>query len=183
MGIWLITGEPGAGKSTAISKILLQIRSHGYTVGGMLTREVRNRGEREGFLITDISTEETMNLASSVIPISGPRVGKYRVDLKSLSTLGVRALHHAKEKSDTVVCDEIGPMELLSPEFRKCVSDCVLNTPNKPSICTVHKRLADPLIDELRNSERTKIYEVTFENREKLPGEIAGEVLSSLEQS
>ena len=121
MGIWIITGEPGAGKSTAVSRILFLIRSQGFTVGGILTREVRSHGEREGFSLVDVSSEETMNLASSVIPISGPRIGKYHVDLKSLSSLGVRALRNAKEKSDVIVCDEVGPMELLSPEFRSCI--------------------------------------------------------------
>ena len=182
MGIWIVTGEPGAGKSTAVSRILFRIRSQGFTAGGILTREIRNHGEREGFSLIDVSTEETVNLASSVRPMSGPRIGKYHIDLKSLSSLGVRALQHAKEESDIIVCDEVGPMELLSPEFRRAISHCVLGTGNKPSICAIHKRLADPLIDELRNSERAKSYEITFENRDQLPDEIADEVIFSLKQ-
>ena len=178
--IWLITGEPGVGKSTAISRIIFRLRSQGFTVGGIITREIRSHGEREGFAVTDVSSEETADLASSVKPISGPRIGKYRVDLKSLSSLGVKALKHAKEKSDAIVCDEVGPMELLSPEFRKAISEYILHATDKPSICTIHKRLVDPLIDELRNSKRATILEITYENREELPDEVADDIILAL---
>jgi nucleoside-triphosphatase len=176
--IWLITGEPGAGKTTALSSILLKIRSAGYTVGGMLTREIRARGERIGFSIVDLSTEETATLAT-IENIPGPRVGKYRVNLKGLSEIAARAFSHASEKSDVIACDEVGPMELFSPEFRRIIVECVIGS-TKPSICVVHKRLSDPLIDQLKSAGQSTTYEVTFENRVRLPSTIAEEVLESL---
>jgi nucleoside-triphosphatase len=176
--IWLITGDPGSGKTTVVSKLIFKIRSEGYTVGGVLTREVRSHGERVGFKLVDLSTEESADL-SSVNTKLGPRVGKYRVELKTLSGLGAKALKHARENSDLIVIDEIGPMELYSPEFRKAVSETVLKT-SKPCICIVHKRLADPVIEQLKNSPDCTLHEVTYENRNELPDKMGLLVLGYL---
>ncbi len=174
----MLTGDPGAGKSTAVSRIILKVKTQGYTVGGILTREVRSHGEREGFRLVDVRTEESATLAS-VKKIPGPRIGKYHVDLKALSSLGTNALLAAREKSDLLVCDEVGPMELLSPEFRKAIEECFLRS-TKPALCVVHKRLADPIIEELKGASDAKLYELDYENRSLLPEEMAEDILYRL---
>jgi nucleoside-triphosphatase len=178
--IWLLTGDPGSGKSTALSRILLAVRSQGFTVGGMITREVKKRGERTGFMMIDLATEESVMLAG--VGGLGPRIGKYRVNLNSLSSLAVNALEHARETSDLVACDEVGPMELLSPDFRRAVHASVLET-KKPAICVVHKRYSDPLIDELRSSADAKEFEITIENRETVSTEIQKDIIRFLSGS
>lgn len=176
--MWFLTGEPGMGKSTALSKIILEVKTAGFTVGGVLTREVRTRGERQGFRLIDIATEDSEILAST-IGIVGPRIGKYKIDLKVLSSLAVKALEHASRTSDLIACDEVGPMELLSPEFRRAVRKNVLQS-KKPAICVVHKRFEDPLILELKGSGESVETEITYENRDSLPGEIAKDIISLL---
>jgi nucleoside-triphosphatase THEP1 len=176
--IWLLSGEPGSGKSTTLSKILYAVRVAGYSPGGVLTREIRSHGEREGFQLIDIATEESQVLAN-VKGVVGPRIGKYRVNLNSLSTLGVAALQRAKANADLVACDEVGPMELLSPEFRRAIRASIVES-SKPSVCVVHKRYSDPLIDELRASKNAVELEVTYENREVLPAELGNDIIAVL---
>jgi nucleoside-triphosphatase len=180
--IWLITGEPAVGKSTAISKILFDLRTAGYAPGGVLTREIRSHGEREGFQLMDVSTDQSKILAD-IKGITGPRVGKYRVNLNVLSTLGVAALEHASAKSDVIAIDEVGPMELLSPEFRRAIHSTVLEINNKPALCAVHKRFQDPIIDELRSSKEAIEAEITFENRDDLPLEVSKDIIQYLRRS
>jgi nucleoside-triphosphatase len=158
---------------------LLNVRTAGFAPGGIVTREIRSHGEREGFQIIDISSEESEILAD-VKGVTGPRVGKYHVNLKALSGLGVKALQRARERSDLLAVDEVGPMELLSPEFRRAILSCVLETSNKPAICTVHKRFQDPLIEELRASRDAIEQEITFENRNELPQELSKDIIRYL---
>ncbi len=175
--IWLLTGEPGSGKSAALSRIILGVRSEGFTVGGMLTREIRSRGEREGFRIENVATGESDILASAKTPV-GPKIGKYRVSLNSLSGFAVKALEYAIIHSDFVVCDEVGPMELLSPEFRRAVQSAIAGT--KPLLCVVHKSYSDPLIEKLRSSPDAVEEEITFENRELVPVEMQKDIIRFL---
>lgn len=176
--IWLIEGEPGSGKTTALSRIILEVKSKGYTVGGVLTREMRSHGEREGFRIVNVSSEES-EVLSQVRGTVGPKIGKYRVNLKALASIAVSALAYARSHSDLIVCDEVGPMELLSPEFRRAVRYAILES-DKPSVCVIHKRYADQLIEDLRRAEESKVIEVTYENRDTISNELARNVIMSL---
>lgn len=180
--IWLLSGEPAVGKSTAVSKILLELRTAAFTPGGVLTREIRSHGEREGFRLVDVSSDESGILAE-VKGVVGPKLGRYRVNLSALSTLGVSALERARSRSDVIVVDEVGPMELMSPEFRRAIHGTVLEEKAKPALCAVHKRFQDPLIQELRESSEAVEREITFENRDVIPMEVSVEIIQYLRGS
>jgi nucleoside-triphosphatase len=155
------------------------VRSAGFSPGGVITREIRSHGEREGFQLIDISSEKSEILAGVKV-ITGPRIGKYRVNLKALSGLGVEALQHAVQTSDLVAVDEVGPMELLSPEYRRAIQAAMLADTSKPALCVVHKRFQDPLIEELRASRDAVEQEITFENRNELPDELSKDIIRVL---
>jgi len=175
--IWLITGDPGVGKTTCASRIINTIKSEGYTIGGVVSREMRARGERTGFEMIDLATEEHFTLASTRLD-AGPKMGRYRVNLKGLADTGANALLYSSEKANLTVCDEIGPMELLSPEFRRAVESVVKS--GKPILCVIHKKMRDPLLVNLRSAEHAKLFEVTLENRDDIPDSIVAELLESL---
>jgi nucleoside-triphosphatase len=81
---------------------------------------------------------------------------------------------------DLIICDEIGPMELFSPDFRHAIK--VIIESEKPVVGVVHKYLNDPLIQELKSKSFVKIIEVTIENRGKLPTVLAEEILSKMKE-
>jgi nucleoside-triphosphatase len=101
-------------------RVVEAMKAKGYSVGGMVTRDVRTSGTRVGFEITDLSSGNRGWLAS-VHERRGPHVGKYRVNIDDLNELGVKAVLNACEKLDVVIVDEVGPMELFSEKFREAV--------------------------------------------------------------
>lgn len=176
MGIWLVTGAPGVGKSTVVSKVVMKLKSAGVIVGGCTTSEKRAEGARTGFEIRDLSSGRSGELASVTSRV-GPRVGRYRVNLADLAKIGGGALEEASTGSELIVVDEVGPMELVSPEFRKGVRRCVDS--GKPMLAVVHERLEDDLLTELRGNA-TAIITLTVENRESTADELAQALLKAV---
>ena len=146
--ICIVTGSPGVGKSTLVSRLVLRLRPAGVIVGGCTTAERRSGGVRVGFEIRDLTTERTGQLASTETKF-GPKVGRYRVNLVDLAKVGAAGLEAAAAGSEVLVLDEAGPMELVSPEFRRAVRRCIDS--GKPLLAVVHERLEDDLLGELRS--------------------------------
>ena len=176
MGIWLITGSPGVGKSTAVSKIVMKLKSAGVIVGGCTTSETKAGGARTGFVLRDLATGMTGELASATSKF-GPRVGRYRVNLTDLANIGGKALEAASSSSELIVVDEVGPMELVSPEFRRGVRMCIDS--GKPLLAVVHERLEDDLLNELRGKAEA-ITTLTVENRDSAGDELSEALLKAV---
>lgn len=177
---WLLTGPPGIGKSTVVSRVIYQVRSKGFGVGGCLTKETRKGRERVGFTIVDLLSGVSGALASTEGSL-GPRVGRYRVNVRGLAEIGGGALRAAAAQADLIVIDEIGPMELTSAEFRRGVEACLES--GKPVLAVVHEMMKDPLIEEVRSLPGKEIVEVTLHNRESLVDELSGGIVSALSAS
>ena len=111
----LITGSPRSGKTTLIRNLLEQdfVRNKAE---GFFTEELRERGERVGFLIKTIPEGKTALLARKDFP-SYFRVGRYGVNTKALDTLCCESIIKALQKRKLVIIDEIGKMELFSDQF------------------------------------------------------------------
>ena len=115
--ILILTGAPGVGKTTVLTKTVDALKAKGISVGGMISREVREGNVRVGFEILDLTNGKHGWLAH-VNGQSGPQVGKYHVNLSDLDNIGTAAITQALEKCGAVAIDEIGPMELFSAEVQ-----------------------------------------------------------------
>ena len=77
--VLVLTGKPGVGKTTVLSRIVSAVRERGFTVGGMFSREVRDGPSRVGFEVVNVATAQAGWLAH-MYQRDGPRVGKYQVN-------------------------------------------------------------------------------------------------------
>lgn len=112
-----VKGRPGSGKTTLIIRVVGSLK--GKEAGGFYTREVRDKGERTGFSVHTLDGGEGM--LSHVNFKTGPRVGKYVVNLEVIDTLIMDSVEHAVLAKDIVVIDEIGKMEMFSGRFTSAV--------------------------------------------------------------
>ena len=173
--IWLLTGQPGVGKSTIVSRVVLRLKSAGVIVGGCSTTERKVKGARVGFEVLNL-TDGTRGELASIASSLGPRVGRYRVNLADLAAVGAAGLSKAAASSEVIVIDEVGPMELVSPEFRKGVRACLDS--GKPILAVVHERLEDDLLAELREKAKETIT-VTVESRDQAADGVASSLLEA----
>lgn len=173
----LLTGNPGVGKTTVLTKAVNILKRSGVCMGGMISREVRENGVRVGFEILDLTSGRRGWLAH-INQQSGPQVGKYRVNLSDLDAVGAAAIEEAAEKCAAVAIDEIGPMELFSEKFKAAVQK-VLES-QKPAVAIIHWKADDKLIKAAKSREDAEILTVTQESRDKLPEIIAQKILAAL---
>ncbi|HVP27314.1 MAG TPA: NTPase [Candidatus Bathyarchaeia archaeon] len=160
-----LTGDPAVGKTTVLLKVVDGLKAKGYSVTGMVSREVRSCGSRVGFEILDLGSDRHGWLAH-VSQKNGPQVGKYRVNIEGLNDVGVRSLMLAVDEFDVIVIDEIGPMELCSGKFSEAVKR-VLES-GRLVVGIIHRNARSSLIDELKARKDFELFNVTFSNREHL---------------
>jgi nucleoside-triphosphatase len=116
-------------------------------------------------------------MLSSTSTKIGPRVGRYRVNLTDLARIGAAGLSAAAQTSEMIVVDEVGPMELVSPEFRRAVKACIES--GKPIIAVVHERLDDDLLNELR-AKASATFTLSIENRDSVADELGSALLEAV---
>jgi len=163
--LFFITGRPGVGKTTVLLNAANGLKTKGYSVGGMLSREARQEGTRIGFEIIDFATGQRGWLAHVNQPI-GPQVSKYRVNLHDLDQIGVNAIRNAVKNAVVVIVDEIGPMELFSSTFKQVIKDAL--DCQKLVLGVIHHSARDPIINSIKERNDAEIVEVTMENRQRL---------------
>jgi nucleoside-triphosphatase len=177
--ILLLTGNPGVGKTSVLLRTVQSLKAEGYSIGGMISREVRSDGVRVGFEILDLASNRRGWLAH-VDQKMGPKVGRYGVNMEGLEGLGVSVIAEAAEKLDVVAIDEIGPMELFSEKFKEAVKKAVDS--GKLVVGVVHWKARDKLIDDVKKRQDVKLHVVTYENRDNLHKAIVKEAIQFLKR-
>ena len=175
--VLLVTGAPGVGKTTVLTKAAAMLKASGCCVGGMISSEAREGGLRVGFEILDLNSGERGWLAH-VKQKEGPQVGKYRVNIGDLNGVGAQAVMDAVDNCDVIAVDEVGPMELFSATFKDAVRKALES--RKPVIAVVHWKAKNRLIDEAKSRFDSETFTVTQENRDKLPEILAQKALDLL---
>ena len=168
-----LTGQPGVGKTTIIRQIVRELANNGKRLGGMISSEIRESGERIGFEIEDIATGKSGMLAQKEMRVGAPTVGKYHVNIADIERIGVTAIRNAIREADVVIVDEVGPMELKSEQFILAVEDAIASRKN--FVGTVHKGSVHSLIRIVRNAN-CKIIDVNLRNRNLIAPEIVNEL-------
>ena len=152
-----MTGQPGSGKTALIKEALARTKVKG---GGFYTEETRTGGIRQGFRIVTLDGQEVI---FAHVDISSPhQVSKYKVDTGALDRVGISALRQALTESDLVVIDEIGKMELLSPQFKEAVTQAINS--GKKVLGTIMLN-AHPFADEIKRHPQVEVLLVTRDNR------------------
>lgn len=169
---YLLTGEPGIGKTTTLKKIVFDIGIS--RCGGFYTEEIRSSGSRTGFRVVTLDGQE--GTIAHVNYSSRIHVGRYGVDIKTLESVGIVAIYEAMEHKEIVVVDEIGPMQLYSNKFKQAILDAVKN--EHPLLGTIVSR-PYPWADELKLCPSVKIYNITLNNRNSVVAELVS-VLSTV---
>ena len=159
----LLTGERNVGKTTAVKRVIAQVRERGldpvgfYTAGGPETLE----------LVDARTGERTVFASQSAEFDGGIAVGRYAVDPAAIE----RGLTLAAGEGDVLVIDEIGRLERRGEGFAPLLDD-LDPTRYRGTLMSVRKGVAPFVADHFPADASLERIEVTESNRDALPARI-----------
>lgn len=156
----LLTGHPGVGKTTIIKKVIEKLK---LAAGGFYTEEIRENDMRMGFAVATLSGFKGV-LAHRNFK-SRYKVGQYGVGVYTLNRIGVKEIEMCLMEKKLIVIDEIGKMELLSPQFQAVVEKAL--DADNPVLGTV-TLARHPFAQKIKARDDVEIIEVTKENRDEV---------------
>jgi nucleoside-triphosphatase len=177
-----ITGLPRSGKSAVMEKVLEMLtderqrelsmrgmaRDHPL-LGGVRTEPLLENGERLGYKVINVVTDEEGVIAHKSID-SRLRVLGYGLNIEELERVAIPAIQYAVDHCEVLVIDEIGKFSVESEAFVSAVRSAL--EVDMPTLLTLHKKSRHPLLQDIRRRDDGRILEVTPVNRALLPYKI-----------
>ncbi len=162
----LITGPPGSGKSTLISRLMGYYTQKNYKVYGFLTPEVRQNNKRKGFDVEDIYSKKKFPLARVEQLNTKFKLGRYSVFIKEFDDYLDTTLNIEENMIDLLMIDEIGKMELFSKKFQNFIKKFFQS--EVPIIATIGQKVNHPIKDFILRIQNTTLLFLNQENRDDI---------------
>jgi nucleoside-triphosphatase len=154
----LITGIPGAGKTTLIKRLCIVFKE--FNPVGFVTDEIIEEEAIAGFETNNLFGDNKI-IAHTKLK-SKVSVGKYKVDIKGFDIFLDQTFSREK-KTGLYFIDEIGKTVCESKKFGKIILS-LLDT-KKPVISTIADK-GTGLISAIKKRDDVRVFEVTEQNRE-----------------
>ena len=160
----ILKGRPGIGKTTLIKAAIKQLADR---AGGFYTEEILGPGGRKGFRLVTLTNHSVV--MAHVDLDTRVRIGRFGVNLAAIDEVGVTALRDAIEQKPIVIIDEIGKLELASPQFQNMVIKVIGSS--KLVLATAMKD-NHPWLAALQSLPLVTVWEVTLKNRTPLIAQV-----------
>ena len=119
----LLSGAPGAGKSTILEKVIMHLSVQNQNVVGCIVKEMKTNEVRHGFEIHYFPSNTVTLLASCDEILSLEYISRFSVNIDAIENELIPFMYQmcSSAANDILTFDEIGRMQNLSPKFMTAV--------------------------------------------------------------
>ncbi len=156
--VFIITGPPQGGKTTALKAILHCIEDSGYRIHGFIAEGLQEDGIRTGFDLMEIPSGRRTPLCRCTPVPGGGSWGRFNFFPEGLATGIAAMLQAGKRPPDLTVIDEVGPFELHGGIWADGLDYIVKESP-RPLLWVVRSFILHEVITRW-NLNHTRIFEV-----------------------
>lgn len=180
----LLTGPRGAGKSTVCQRFATRAREAGLRVGGIYCpARTDDSANKVGIDAVDAGTDERRALAEMIPDANGgsATVGQYHFDDAAMAWALDKVLTALDAPTDSVIIDEIGPLELLQNGGFAPALDRLSTAKASSGLIVVRAELLTRLQEMLAELQPVTL-NATRTTRDHLAARILDEVWASVTQ-
>ena len=160
----ILKGRPSIGKTTLIKAAIQQLADR---AGGFYTEEILGPGGRKGFRLITLTNRSVV--MAHIDLDTRVRIGRFGVNLAAIDEVGVTALRDAIEQKPIVIIDEIGKLELASPQFQNMVIKAMGSS---KLVLATAMQATHPWLAALQSMPLVTVWEVTLKNRTPLLAQV-----------
>lgn len=145
--VFILTGERGSGKTSALLQLADMLKEDGYTVGGIVTPGMWLNGKRESYEVLDIHSGERHPLCrrTETDSVSEIQAGLFSFDKNGID-FGCQVLNHAMDRrAEAILVDEAGPLELKGLGWAPLL-DRLFHEVVRPVIVTIRESLVPQIV-------------------------------------
>jgi len=158
-----LTGAPSSGKTTVIKKV---IENLDHPTNGFYTEEERVNGKRVGFLMKTLDGGRGY-LAHQEIK-SDFHIRRYGVSIENIENIAVPSI--TPIKSNIIILDEIGKMELFSKKFQEFIKKQFQL--DISIVATIGQKIQHPVKNFILKISKVNLFNLTRQNQQRVFQEI-----------
>jgi len=148
--IFIVTGDPGSGKTGAVNMIAEGLKKAGIPVCGFIAEGFWKGVHRDRYELVDLVSGERIVFCKKEFETGWEKIVLFYINPAAIE-FGERILNPANISEDAViVIDEIGPFELEGKGWRKAVRRIITERTGQTMIWVVRTRLVEKAIEHFR---------------------------------
>ena len=167
----LVTGDIGAGKTTAVGRVVALARARGYVCAGLWAPALVVDGRKTGIEAVDLSSGERRLLARMSLVATGEQLGRYSFCPDAIAWANEVLAAAVAARPDLLVVDEIGPLELERGGGLAPVLELLATGSARRALVIVRTWLLDALRARLPGIPAAT-FAVDVRTRESVPGRV-----------
>lgn len=161
--IFILTGPVHSGKTTLLKKVACELKERSFEIDGFFSEAVWKNEERIGYDLFDLKKERAIPFIRKIGEKEWQRIGSFFFIPQSLAE-AKKIILRCKD-ADTVVLDEVGPIELAGKGLWPALEKVIFN-PLTRYLLVVRVNILEDFLKLLGKSE-VKIFDI--KNKEIFP--------------